>query len=47
MFPRPGITYVPVIDLPPGQVALAWPAGRRTPLVRALAKAALETAKGA
>ena len=40
MFPRPGITYVPVTDLPPGQVALVWPAGRRTALVRSLAKAA-------
>lgn len=43
MFPRPGISYVPVTDIPPGQVALAWPAGRRTPLVRALAKAAQAT----
>lgn len=43
MFPRPGITYVPVTDLPPGQVALAWPAGRRTPLVRALANAARQS----
>lgn len=41
MFPRPGITYVPVTDIPPGQVALAWQAGRRSPLVAALAEAAL------
>ena len=43
MFPRPGITYVPVTDIPPGQVALAWPADRRTPLVAALAHAARQT----
>ena len=43
MFPRPGITYVPVTDIPPGQVALAWPTGRRTALVTALAKAAQQT----
>ena len=43
MFPRPGITYVPVTDIPPGQVALAWPADRRTPLVTALAQAARQT----
>ncbi len=40
MFPRPGITYVPVTDLPPGQVALAWQAGRRTPLISTLAEVA-------
>ncbi len=39
MFPRPGIAYVPVTDIPPGQVALAWAAGRRTPLVEGLAEA--------
>jgi DNA-binding transcriptional LysR family regulator len=43
MFPRPGITYVPVPDIPPGQVALAWPANRRTPLVNALAQVAHRT----
>ncbi|HEV3169571.1 MAG TPA: LysR substrate-binding domain-containing protein [Actinocrinis sp.] len=43
MFPRPGIAYVPVTDIPPGQVALAWAAGRRTPLVDGLAEAAQQT----
>lgn len=43
VFPRPGITYVPVVGIPPGQVALAWPADRRTPLVTALAHAARQT----
>lgn len=47
MFPRPGITYVPVTDIPAGQVALAWPADRRTTLVDALAEAALETLRDA
>jgi len=43
-FPRPGIAYVPVADIPPGQVALAWAAERRTPLVAALAQAAAQAA---
>jgi hypothetical protein len=34
---------VPVTDIPPGQVALAWAAGRRTPLVDGLAEAAQQT----
>jgi len=46
MFPRPGITYVPVTDVPPGQVALAWVAGRRTCLVDVLAEAAQQTIGG-
>lgn len=46
MFPRPGIAYVPVTDTPPGQVALAWPAAHRTPLVRALAAAAQHVLAG-
>lgn len=40
MFQRPGIRYVPVTDIPPGQVALAWVPGRRAALVAALAEAA-------
>lgn len=45
MFLRPGITYVAVTDIPPGQVALAWAAGRRTPLVAALAASAEEAVR--
>lgn len=40
MFPRPGITYVPVIDIPPSQVALAWAAGRHAAPIEVLAHAA-------
>jgi hypothetical protein len=40
---RPGIAYVPVTDIRPRQVALAWAAGRRTPLVEGLAEAARQT----
>lgn len=47
MFPRPGIAYIPVTDIPPGQVALAWPAGRRSHLVTALAEAAARSPGGA
>ena len=43
VFRRPGIAYVPVTDIPPGRVALAWAAGRRTGLVAALAEAAGQT----
>lgn len=46
VFPRPGIAYLPVSDLPPGQVALARPAGRTAPLVDVLAAAARETLGG-
>ena len=36
----PGLVYVPVRDAPPVRWALAWRAGERNPLVRALADAA-------
>ena len=45
MFPRTGIKYVPVADIPPGQVALVWTTGPRSPLVAALAEAAKEVAR--
>ncbi|MFJ5262539.1 LysR family transcriptional regulator [Streptomyces sp. NPDC088387] len=39
-FPRPDIAYVPAADVPPGQVAVAWNAGRHSPLATAFADAA-------
>jgi DNA-binding transcriptional LysR family regulator len=42
-FPRRDIAYVPVSDVPPGQIVLAWQAGRRSSLITALAEAARET----
>ncbi|MRH93463.1 LysR family transcriptional regulator [Nocardia sp. SYP-A9097] len=32
-YTRPDITYIPVTDIAPGQVSLAWPAERRSPLI--------------
>ncbi|MFK0128350.1 LysR family transcriptional regulator [Streptomyces nigra] len=42
-FPRSDIAYVPVTGVPPGQVALAWPARRRSPVVSGF----VETARAA
>jgi DNA-binding transcriptional LysR family regulator len=42
-FPRRDIAYVPVSDVPPGRIVLAWQAGRRSSLITALAEAARET----
>ena len=39
-FPRPDITYVPVTDIPPGQIALAWNETQLSPLVADLIQAA-------
>jgi DNA-binding transcriptional LysR family regulator len=39
-FPRPAVTYVPVTDIAPGQIALAWNATHHSPLVADLAEAA-------
>jgi DNA-binding transcriptional LysR family regulator len=39
-FPRDDITYVPVTDIPSGQVALAWDSARRSSLTAALVEAA-------
>ncbi|MEU7867184.1 LysR substrate-binding domain-containing protein [Dactylosporangium sp. NPDC049140] len=39
---RPDVAVVPVADLPPGEVALAWVAGRRSPLIREFVNAARE-----
>ncbi|SDJ07493.1 LysR family transcriptional regulator [Nonomuraea jiangxiensis] len=32
-YTRPDVTYVPVTDLPPNQVCLAWDSARRNPLI--------------
>lgn len=39
-YPRPGVAYVPVTGIPPGQVALAWDAGQESRLIADLASAA-------
>jgi DNA-binding transcriptional LysR family regulator len=41
-FPRAEVSYVPVTDIPPGDIALAWSATQHSPLVAALAQAATE-----
>ncbi|MBT2416498.1 LysR family transcriptional regulator [Streptomyces sp. ISL-22] len=38
-FPRSDIGYVPVANVPPGQVALAWNGSRRSPLVTSFVEA--------
>ncbi|GGO08818.1 LysR substrate-binding domain-containing protein [Microbispora bryophytorum] len=32
-YQRPDVVYVPILDIPPNEVALAWVSGRRDPLV--------------
>jgi DNA-binding transcriptional LysR family regulator len=39
-FPRPEVAYVPVTDIAPGQIALAWNPAHHSPLVADLAQAA-------
>jgi DNA-binding transcriptional LysR family regulator len=39
-YTRPDVVTIPVTDLSPNQVALAWPAGRRNPLITEFAEAA-------
>ncbi|TKK89354.1 LysR family transcriptional regulator [Herbidospora galbida] len=41
-YTRPGVGYVPVTDIPPNQVCLAWSAGRRSPLIAEFAAVARE-----
>jgi DNA-binding transcriptional LysR family regulator len=41
-FPRPEVSYVPVTDIPPGEIALAWNATQHSPLVAELAQAAMD-----
>jgi DNA-binding transcriptional LysR family regulator len=38
-FPRPDIAYVPITDIPPGQVALVWNQTQSSPLVPAFVEA--------
>jgi DNA-binding transcriptional LysR family regulator len=40
-FPRPGIAYRPVEELPPAILSVAWPAESRSPAVAAFAETAL------
>ena len=44
LYRRPDVVYRPVADLPPDEVALAWAAGSRSPLVADFVAAARETA---
>jgi DNA-binding transcriptional LysR family regulator len=44
--PWPELTYVLVTDIPPSEVALAWPAGETSPLVSAFIAIARELAAG-
>nr|WP_277351612.1 LysR substrate-binding domain-containing protein [Microbispora sp. CL1-1] len=43
-YTRPDVTYVPVADIPPNQVCLAWDSSRRTPLIGEFAAIAAATA---
>ncbi|GAA4563897.1 LysR family transcriptional regulator [Planotetraspora kaengkrachanensis] len=40
-YQRPDVAYVPIADIPPGQVALAWVAARRDPLIAGFAALAV------
>jgi DNA-binding transcriptional LysR family regulator len=40
---QPGVVYVPVTDIPPIEICLAWPAGRESPLVADFADAVTRT----
>jgi DNA-binding transcriptional LysR family regulator len=42
----PGVRFVPIEGLAPSTVAVAWPAERETPAVRAFVETALEVASG-
>jgi DNA-binding transcriptional LysR family regulator len=46
-YPRPGITYLPVSDLPDSTLALAWPQDARSPAVAAFVRAACTIAAAA
>ncbi|MFI5781962.1 LysR family transcriptional regulator [Nocardia sp. NPDC051570] len=41
-YTRAGVAMIPIEDIGPNRVALAWPIGRRTPLVREFADIAAE-----
>jgi DNA-binding transcriptional LysR family regulator len=44
---QPGIAYVPVSDIPPIQICLAWKSGQRTALVSAFAEAVTDARSSA
>jgi hypothetical protein len=46
-YPRPGIAYRPVSDLPDSTLALAWPQDARSPAVAAFVRAACTIAAAA
>jgi DNA-binding transcriptional LysR family regulator len=46
-YPRPDIVYLPVKDLPPATLAVAWPQDSRSTAVAAFVRAASEVAAGA
>jgi hypothetical protein len=46
-YPRPGIAYRPVRDLPDSTLALAWPQDARSPAVAAFVRAACAVAAAA
>jgi hypothetical protein len=46
-YPRPGIAYRPVSDLPDAALALAWPQDARSPAVAAFVRAACTVAAAA
>ena len=43
----PEVTAIPVVDIPPAEVCLAWKAGRRSGAIRDLVATARETLRGA
>jgi DNA-binding transcriptional LysR family regulator len=43
LYARPGITFVPVSDLPPSQLALVWRRGDNRDVVRDITDYAAET----
>ena len=42
---QPGITYVPVTDIPPIKICLAWKAGRNSPLIQSFTNAVAPSRK--
>ena len=46
-YPRPGLAYRPVSDLPDATLALAWPEEARSPAVAAFVRAACSVAAAA
>ncbi|SER64772.1 hypothetical protein SAMN05421870_103155 [Streptomyces qinglanensis] len=44
--PPEGLTVVPLIDLPPSRVVVAWKESDRNPLIRSFVRIALEVYRG-